>query len=61
MKYLNKFANAKANEMLEYCKKDFHAIINFENLLISLSNESIISVTSAEPSDNEGCKPMTKT
>eukprot|EP00957_Ditylum_brightwellii_P191164 14555547-Ditylum_brightwellii.AAC.1 len=60
MKDLNTFFNNKVDVIIKDYKKDLHAMSGFEDLSISLSNESIISVTLAESSDNKDHKPVTK-
>eukprot|EP00957_Ditylum_brightwellii_P084328 6412683-Ditylum_brightwellii.AAC.1 len=60
IKDLNLFISNKVDEMFESHERDLHTMSDVEDILISSSNESIISITSADTSDNEDCKPKAK-
>eukprot|EP00957_Ditylum_brightwellii_P114454 8726594-Ditylum_brightwellii.AAC.1 len=60
VKHLNTLVNDKVKEILKECKNDLHTISAFEELLISLSNESIKSSISnilVEALDSKDNKP----
>eukprot|EP00957_Ditylum_brightwellii_P091864 6994686-Ditylum_brightwellii.AAC.1 len=63
VKDFNVFVKDKIKETIEECNCDMHAMSNFEDLSISLSNksiQSIISDTSVEGLDDNSGKPAHK-
>eukprot|EP00957_Ditylum_brightwellii_P041020 3106260-Ditylum_brightwellii.AAC.1 len=62
-KDLNAFVKDKINKTIKECNRDIHAMSDFKDLSISLSNESIQSIiinTSNEESDSNSRKPAHK-
>eukprot|EP00957_Ditylum_brightwellii_P149533 11387456-Ditylum_brightwellii.AAC.1 len=63
VKDLNNFIKDKIEEMIKEHDHDMHAMSNFKDLSISLSDksiQSIISNISVKGLDNDSCKPVHK-